>query len=230
MAVITEKSLEEKFFIFEDRLDAGKKLAEFLRKHLKDLKDHVVLAIPKGGVPVGVVISKALNIPLGLIVVRKLPIPWDPEAGFGAITSYGEPIFDNGYLEYLGVSEKDLKDIIDAVRKEIERRERIYSKFIKSIEISDKVPIIVDDGLATGYTMIAAVKSVKKFVRKIIVAVPTASREALKRVSKEVDEVYCLNVRTGIPYFAVAEAYKNWRDLSDEDVLKILKELNHNDS
>ena len=226
MVVITDKSLEEKFFVFEDRLDAGKKLAEFLKKHLEDLKNHVVLAIPRGGVPVGAVISKELKAPLGLIIVRKLPIPWDPEAGFGAVTSYGEPVINKNYLEYLGISEEEFREIVDRVKREIKRREEIYSKFTKSIDVKGKILILVDDGLATGYTMLAAIKSVKGSARRVIVAVPTASREAVNRVSREADEVYCLNVRTGIPYFAVAEAYKKWRDLTDRDVINVLKELN----
>lgn len=225
MKIVIDETLRDKFYVFKDRIDAGKKLAEFLRINIRIRRDFVVLAIPRGGIPIGAVISKLLKIPLGIIVVRKLPIPWEPEAGFGALTSYGEPIVDEVYLANLGIEDELFREIVGKVRTEIKRREALYFRYINPINVDGKIVILVDDGLATGYTMLAAIKSVKNESKKVIVAVPTASLSALKLVSREADAVYCLNARTRIPYFAVADAYRNWRDLTDDDVIKMLKEL-----
>lgn len=181
--------------LFNDRVDAGEKLTE-------KIKDNIdfVLAIPRGGVPVGSAISKKLKVKLGLIIPRKLPIPWNPEAGFGAVTSDGTLSLNKSLISKLGLTQEQIDNVRKEVIREIKRREKIYK--VDKIEVRNKNVLIVDDGLASGYTMIAAIKSIKKKKpNKIIIAVPVASYNAYELVSKEA-QVICLHISKE-PVFAV---------------------------
>jgi len=170
-------------------------------------------------------VAKELGAEFDLVIVRKLPIPWDPEAGFGAITPDGEVLVNKEYQEYLGLRDSEVREIANRVLEEILRRQRLYLGKRKSVELANKNIVIVDDGIATGYTMLAAVKYAKRNgADKIFVAAPTASQGAVRFLLKYVDALFCLNIRSDIPYFAVADAYENWYDLTDDDVLKYLKE------
>lgn len=201
--------------IFYDRLEAGEKLAEKIKDDI-----NIVLAIPKGGVPVGYSISKKLNIKLGLIIPRKLPIPWDPEAGFGAVTSDGTLSLNKPLLNKLGLTQEQIDNVKKEVIREIKRREKVYK--IDKIEVRNKNVLIVDDGLASGYTMIAAIRSIKKKKpNKIIIAVPVASYSAYELVSKEA-QIICLEISKE-PIFAVASFYQNWTEMTDKEVLEYLK-------
>jgi len=214
--------------IFRDREDAGETLARFLQEKLSVRNKLVVLAIPRGGVPIGCVLSKMLNAEFDLVVVRKIPIPWDPEAGFGAVTPDGEIYVDKKVISYLGLSNKMIKELVESVLEEIKRREKVFLGDRPRVALGGKNIILVDDGLATGYTMLAAVNYAKKEKpNRIFIAVPTASKHALDLLSRHVDAIYCLNVRSGVPYFAVADAYVNWRDLTDDDVLQFLKKYGY---
>lgn len=217
--------------IFKDRTEAGKKLAEKVKK-LK-LENPIVLAIPCGGVPVGVEIAKKLGCPLNLIVLRKLQIPDNPEAGFGAITAdktvisegkneQSEFILNPGIAPFLGLTQNQIDSIVEKTVAEIKRREKVFK--VRKITLINKSVILVDDGLASGYTMLAAIKSVKKQKpKKVLVAVSTASGRAVSLVKAEVDRFICLYIHPGQLPFAVASSYKNWHDLKDEEVLEILK-------
>jgi len=224
--VIDEPTYRERFYVFEDREHAGKLLAEFLSRNLKkeEKENSIVLAIPRGGVPVGCIIANILRVPMDLVIVRKIPIPWDREAGFGAVTLAGDVIIEENILDYLGIDKNTLKELIAEVLSEIKRREKIFRQDKGEIEVHRKNVILVDDGLATGLTMMAAIKYVgRKNPSKIFIATPTASRGALERLKNHVDVIYCLNIRSEIPYFAVADAYKKWYDLTDKDVLEYLQ-------
>lgn len=206
--------------LYKDRLDAGKKLTERLRKYKN--KDVLVFAIPRGGVPVGYEVAKFLEAPLDVIVARKLHIPWEPEAGFGALAPDGTMVLNEEMVADLGIDEKIIKEVKKEVLEEIRRREKVYRGEKPFPEIKNKTVIVVDDGLASGYTMIAAVKFLrKKEPKKIIVAVPTASESAYHEVKGVADEVITLYTQKGYPY-AVASFYKEWYDLSDEEVVKYL--------
>ena len=222
--LIDKKDYREKLFLFKDREDAGKKLAKFLEENLPEKTDLIILAIPRGGVPIGCILARLLNAVFDLILVRKIPIPWNPEAGLGAVTSDGDVFIDEKLVDYLRIDEKTLEQLISDVLKEIKRREKKYLGDKKYVELRDKNVIVVDDGLATGYTMLAAINHAKKFKpKKIYVGVPTASKGAVSLLMEHVDSIFCLNVRSGVPYFAVADAYENWRDLTDEDVFRYLE-------
>jgi predicted phosphoribosyltransferase len=221
--IIEDKNLRNKSFVFEDREDAGRRLSQFLSEYKGS--DSVVLSIPSGGVPVGKEIKDALSLPLDLLIVRKIQIPWNPEAGFGAVNLDGYVIFNEPLLHSLELPENVINEQIEKTKEILLKRNELFRKGKGFPSLKNKTTIIVDDGLASGYTMIAATEFVKKRnPSKIIIAVPTASYSTVRKISSIVDSLYCLNIREGYPY-AVAEAYRNWYDLSDEEVLRILKVL-----
>lgn len=205
--------------IFRDRRDAGKRLAE----RLKGLKSQnpLVLAIPRGGVPVGCEISKALHAPFDLIIPRKLPIPYNPEAGFGAVTPEGTVVLNEELVKQLGLQRWEIDSIVMTVLDEVQRRVKAYRPG-PPVDPKGKTVIITDDGLASGYTMIAAVRDVKKkSPKKVIVAVPCSPRSSVQLLQQEADEVISLTVQEFGP-FAVASYYEEFPDLSDGEVLALL--------
>ena len=222
--IIEMKELRNKNYVFRDRVHAGELLASRLKPYIgKDSKDSIVLAIPSGGVPVGNTIAKELGLQMDLIIVRKLPIPYNTEAGFGSMSWNGEVKLNEKLVYQLQLSDSDIDPIIADVKRELDKRMEIFRGKRPFPELKNKTAIIVDDGLASGYTLLAAISSVKRLSpAKIIVAVPTASKNAIDLVAPYVDEIFCLNIReTSI--FAVADAYKEWHDLTEQEVLKILR-------
>ncbi len=219
--LIEEISLRNKLYVFRDRKEAGRLLA----KKLINFKgsESMIFAIPSGGVPVAAEISRELEIPMDLVIVRKIQIPYNPEAGFGAISPDGEVIFNERLLSQLVLTKDEINNQIKKTKEIIEQRNMLFRHGKPYPPIKDKDVIIVDDGLASGYTMFAAINFIKrKDPKKIIVSVPTASEKTVNFLLNKVDEIICLNIRSGFP-FAVADAYINWYDLSDEEVLEILK-------
>ncbi len=215
--------LLNKFFVFEDRTDAGKKLGKLLKRYLKD-KDLLVLAIPSGGVPVAKEIAKALGAPLELLIVRKIQLPWNTEAGFGAMNLDGAVVLNEELIRSAGLTEEDIERQIQKTWQTLLERNVLFRGNRPFPDISGKTVIVVDDGLASGYTLRAAIEYLKKRnPKKIIVAVPTCSKDAAEEIAKSVDEVYCLNLRDVYPY-AVADAYRNWYDLTPEEVIEFLRD------
>jgi predicted phosphoribosyltransferase len=203
--------------VFKDRKDAGRLLGEMLAKY-RDA-GALIMALPSGGVPVGVEVAKALNAALDLLIVRKIQLPDNTEAGFGAISPDGEPIINESFLAMLSLSNKAIEAQISKAMESVKQRNSLFRKGMQYPSFKDKIVIIADDGLASGYTMLAAAKFVKRDKpQKVIVAVPTSSARAIDFILPEVDELFCANIRTG-SYFAVAEAYRNWYDLTDEEVI-----------
>ena len=225
MARIYEnKELRNVYHAFEDRFEAGKMLAQMLESEQREAQDMITLAIPAGGVPVGLEISRALKIPFDLIIVRKIPIPDNPEAGFGAITLEGSVFLNQELLSHLRLNHAQIEGQIGRVRKELEKRNILLREGRPFPDLSGKTVILVDDGLASGYTMMASVHTVRdKGARKIVIAIPTAPLQSIEKIAPIVEELYCPNIRE-TPYFAVADAYKNWYDLSLEEALELIKE------
>ena len=218
--LITEEAYRNKNHIFDDRQDAGQKIGQKLL-HYKD-KDTLVLAIPSGGVPVAIEIAKRLNLPLDLIIVRKIQIPWNTEAGFGAINPAGEVIFNKGLLPRLGLTENEINLQVQKTKDVLKKRDAVFREGRPFPEIKDRSIIVVDDGLASGFTMLSALDFTRKrHPQKIIVAVPTALQRTVKLLLDTVDELVCLNIRSGFS-FAVADAYRNWYDVTDKEVISIL--------
>jgi predicted phosphoribosyltransferase len=205
--------------IFENRYDAGRQLAA----RLLDYKGQsvLVLAIPNGGMPLASEIASALGAELDVVVVRKLPLPLHPESGFGALADDGSIILNDDIVRREGLTQDQVNEQVAAVTSQVRQRSLLYRKDRQLSLVRGKVAIIVDDGLASGYTMLAAVESVKRRrPREIIVAVPAASSVALEKV-KASARVLTLAEGTG-PRFTVSDYYRHWHDVGDGDVLKAL--------
>lgn len=219
--LIEEIAYRNRKYVFEDRLSAGLELAKKLEGLVE--RDAIVLSIPAGGVPVGYMVAKKLRLPFDVIVVRKLHIPWNPEAGFGAVTWDGMVVFNEPLLSRLRLSKAEVERCVNEERRAVKRRVELFRGNKPFPKLEDRTVLLVDDGLASGYSMLAAARSVKKREpREVIVAVPTASLGAIELVKNLADKVVCLNVRSGLPY-AVADAYVRWYDLSEEEVLDFLR-------
>jgi predicted phosphoribosyltransferase len=204
--------------MFKDRQEAGKRLANTLEQYKN--KNVLVLAIPRGGVEIGFQVAKSLHADFSILISRKLPYPDNPEAGFGALVEDGSTIILKGAT--LWIPEKKIKEIIKEQREEIKRRIRILRKGKLLPEIKGRTVILVDDGLAMGSTMRAAVELCRKRkAQQIVVAVPVAG----ERVSDEMDKIVDKTVILEIPPFfqAVAQVYMNWYDVQDNEVLEILE-------
>lgn len=202
--------------MFEDRRDAGENLAKALHKY-KD-KNAVVLAIPKGGVEVGYQVARYLNAELSIIVARKLPFPDNPEAGFGAIAEDGSTFIFEGAERWVGRDAID--EIVREQKYEIKRRIEVLRKGKPLPEIKDRIVILVDDGIAMGSTMRASISLCKNKKAKIVVAVPVSGRDVAAEIRELVDELIVLEMP---PFFrAVAQIYRNWYDVSDEEVDEIM--------
>jgi len=201
--------------MFFDRADAGRKLGMELKKY--GLKDAVLLAIPRGGIITGYEAAKAIGAKFSLIIVRKLPFPSEPEAGFGAISEDGSTYMQSNVNTFLG--EKEIKKAVNEQKLMIKKRLLLRPTHFPSIK--GKTVILVDDGIAMGSTMIAAILTCKKKgAKKIVVASPVASPEVKKLLKNYADEVIVLE--TPSPFYAVAQAYKNWGDISDLEAKKYL--------
>lgn len=222
--LIEDKELRNKINVFEDRKEAGIWLSKKLIRY-KD-SDAIVFAIPSGGVPVAAEVAKELRLPLDLIIVRKIQVPYNPEAGFGAMDPEGEVILNRELIGRLMLTEEEIQNQIKKTKEVILKRQRLFRKGKDYPSVKGKSVIIIDDGLASGYTMLSAMRFFRRRdPEKIVVAIPTGLDRTVEFISKEADEVFCLNIRTGLS-FAVADAYKNWYDLSDEEVINILEEFN----
>lgn len=210
--------------IFKDREEAGRKLAEEIEK--LELEDPVVLAVPAGGVPVGKEVASVLDAPLDLMIVRKIKIPWNPEAGFGAVSPDGETILNPEITPTLGLSDEEIEKLAQGTLKEVKQREKLFRGKRPKPDLENKTVILVDDGLATGYTMLAAVKSVrKKNPKKVIIAIPTASGGAVELLKPEVEQLISLYTHPAGESFAVASSYREWYDLTDKEVLACIKAI-----
>ena len=217
--IIEEPYLRERLNVFRDRFQAGNFLAQKLREY-RGKKNVIVLAVPAGGVPVGYVVAKELGVPMDVVIVRKIQIPWNTEAGFGAVTWDGETVLNEPLVEQLDLTKEEIAESILKTKRNIQDRLRLFRQDKPMPQLRDKIVIFVDDGLASGFTMLAAARSARKSMPKnIVVAVPTASLGAIELLLPEADKIICLNIRSG-PSFAVADAYENWYDLTEEEVLK----------
>jgi putative phosphoribosyl transferase len=204
--------------IFADRVDAGTRLAEALERFVAD--DAVVLAIPRGGVLVGEVVARALGAPLDVVVPRKIGAPMNPELGIGAIAP-GIRVLDPRMIQMLGVTSDYLEREIETQEREIERRERAYRGPRPPVDVRGKVAIVVDDGVATGGTAIAALRWARGAgAERVVLAVPVAPGRSLGRLRDEADEVIVLSAPE--PFSAVGEWYRSFRQTSDREVVEAL--------
>ncbi len=207
--------------MFKNRLEAGYKLAKELEGFVN--KKLFLISIARGGVPVAFAISQKLNVPIDVIIPCKIPIPWNPEAGFGAVTADGAIVLNEPMVASLELTPEEIQREVAKIKVEIERRNKEYRGNKPFPYLEGKTAVIIDDGLASGYTMLAAIESVKKHhPARVIVAVPAASNSAVRLVKSQVDELICLISQDKIA-FAVADYYEEWTDLSDQEVIQYLK-------
>jgi putative phosphoribosyl transferase len=208
--------------LFKNRDQVGELLANELKNYAyRD--DVIVLALPRGGVPVAFKISQALQVPLDLILVRKLGTPGQAELAMGAIATGGVRILNKDVIRGLDIDQATLDAVAAREQKELERRERAYRGERALPELQGKHVILVDDGLATGATMLAAVSAVKQFnPERIIVAVPVAPSDTVERLKQSAHEVICL--KTPQPFIAIGRWYVNFNQVSDEEVKNLLQQ------
>ncbi len=208
---------------YKNREDAGRLLAS----RLADYRDRnpIVLAVPNGGVPVAAVIARELGAELYLMIVRKLQIPENPEAGFGALTSDGFLLLNENLLRHLALAESDIQRQREKALRSIRLRQELFGRRAVLPPLKGRTVILVDDGLASGFTMEAAVKSVKsRDAGEIVVAVPTSSMSAYRRLEQKADRIVCPDI-SRLPVFAVANAYEKWYDVDEQEVIEILERL-----
>jgi predicted phosphoribosyltransferase len=221
--VVEEPTFRNKIRVFDDRFHAGQLLSKKLFEY-KDGEDVYLVSIPAGGVPVAYIISKTLNISLDIAITRKLHVPWNKEAGFGAISWNGIMYLNEPLIAALRLTKEDIERCVTKEKVIIKNRLKKFKGDKPFPKLEGKRVIVVDDGLASGFSMLTTVKSIKqKSVKEVVVAVPTAPVSAINLIKTQVDKIICLNIRSG-PFFAVADAYKMWYDLEDEDVIEILNQ------
>jgi putative phosphoribosyl transferase len=211
--------------LFRDRTEAGRILARRLKAVVAD-SDALVLALPRGGVPVGFEIAQALQADLDVFLVRKLGVPGQEELAMGAIASGGIRVLNESLIQYLEISPSTIERITAREQDEIERRERAYRDGRPALPITNRTVILVDDGLATGASMLAAARAVRaQKPKRIIVAVPVASRDACEEFRRHVDDVIC--AETPEPFYSVGSWYEDFSQTSDSEVRELLERAVH---
>jgi len=207
--------------VFRDRVEAGDVLAARLG-HYAGRDDVLVLALPRGGVPVGARVARALRAPLDVFVVRKLGVPGHEELAMGAIASGGVRVRNEEVIRKLRVDEATIQRVAEAEERELARRERSYREQRLPPDLGDRVVVLVDDGLATGSTMRAAVAAAGRLgPARVVVAVPTAPGSTCEQLRREADEVVCAT--TPRPFRAVGYSYRSFPQTTDEEVRELLR-------
>jgi predicted phosphoribosyltransferase len=206
--------------VFSDRADAGRILASKLTNY-KGRTDTVILALPRGGIPVAYEIGKELGVPVDVFVVRKLGVPGQEELAMGAIATGGMRIINYDVVEQLGINQETIDAVTDQERKELRRREQLYRGERPPREIRGRSVILVDDGIATGSTMRAAIAALRQLgPARIVVAVPVASPETCQQIGAEVDEIIC--AATPQSLHAISQGYERFEQTTDEEVRDLL--------
>ncbi|MDO8498557.1 MAG: phosphoribosyltransferase [bacterium] len=206
--------------VFENRQEAGKRLGSELLKYRGE--NPYVLAMPRGGVPIGFEVAEILQAPLDVLVVRKIGLSGNREFGIGAIAEGGVKVLDQTTLEVLGIDEEEIKDTIQLEEEELKRRVETYRDGRPLPDLKDRTAVLVDDGMATGITAKAAIEAVKKLhPQKIVLASPVCALDTAESLKRLVDKVVCL--ATPYDFSAVGLWYKDFTQISDEEVVKLLK-------
>jgi len=219
--IIDDPMRRDRMRVFHDRTDAGVALANLLAEH--GVANGKILGIPAGGIPVAVVVAERLSQPLDVAVVSKITLPWNTEAGYGAVAFDGSVQLNGAMLNHIGLNKTEVDQGIHRTREKVKARVRRFRGDTGALDVSGKTVILIDDGIASGFTYRVAVEALRRLgAREVIAAVPTAHRESLERLRSQVDKVFCVNVRGGWA-FAVADAYENWSDVDEDDALAALK-------
>ncbi len=223
ITIIERPDLRDRFQIFKNRTAAGKVLAKMLEQYQNS--SALILAIPAGGVEVAVVVADELNLQMDVAVVSKITPPWSTEIGYGAVAFDGTVLINESLLPPLGLTDREIQEGTLKTKKKVQRRVNLLRGDRPMPDLSGRIVILVDDGVATGYTMRGALEAIRKSgAGQIIVAVPTGHLKSIQQLSSVIDAVYCANVRSQHD-FAVADAYEDWHDLQDYEILKMLHDF-----
>lgn len=207
---------------FADRRDAGRALAQRLKPLANE--DPVVVALPRGGVPVAHEVARALDAPLDILAVRKLGAPHNPEYGVGAVAEDGTSVIDPEAVSILGLSGPALESIAERETGELQRRVALYRDARPPLELAGRTVIVIDDGIATGVTDAAGLRAVRRRKpRRLVLAVPVCAPDSALRLREEADEVVCLHAPR--LFHGVGEWYRDFSQVSDEEVLAVLREF-----
>ncbi len=204
---------------FRDRSDAGRRLGEALKS--RRLPRPVVFALPRGGVPVAAEVCAALDAPLDLIIARKIGVPIQPELAMGAVAEGGEPVRNEDIIALVGITQSEFAAVCGQERREIERRRRRYLGDRAQVEVAGRTAIVVDDGIATGATMRAALRAIRaRQPRKVVLAVPVGPSSTLDALRADADDVVCLEEHE--PFGAIGMFYRDFTQVTDEQVVALL--------
>ena len=207
---------------FLDRLEAGRKLAAALKKY-KD-QHPVVLALPRGGVPVAAEVAAVLNAPLDLVLVRKIGVPYQPELAMGAVVDGGAPVIvrNEDVIRLSGIEEAEFKSVCDSELAEIERRRKLYLGDRPRVDVAGRTAIVVDDGIATGATTRAALQATRaRNPKRLVLAVPVGPRDTLATLKTDTDDIVCLHDKDFLG--AIGYYYRDFRQISDDEVIETLQ-------
>jgi putative phosphoribosyl transferase len=214
--------LRNRVRVFRDRASAGKALAGMLEEYRSS--HALVMGVPAGGMAVAVEIARELHLALDIAVVSKITLPWNSEAGYGAVAFDGTVMLNEELLSRLNLSDQDIQTGIKKTEQKVSRRVAMF-RGDRPLPAFNRPILLVDDGLASGFTLRVAIKALRQTgATNVILTVPTAHSESVQMISEEVEAIYCPNLRSG-PSFAVADAYEQWSDLDEEEVIRILKEF-----
>ncbi len=221
--LIEQPDLRDRPRVFSGRPEAGAVLAEMLEEYRGT--DAIVLAVPAGGAPVGAAIAERLDLPLDVAVVSKITPAWNSEVGYGAVAFDGSAVMNEELIEAFRLSPSQVRAGRERTEAKVRRRVAALRGGKPMPDLTGRTAVLTDDGLASGFTMLCALEAVEKLgAAERIVAVPTAHEEAIRRVHRRADRLYCANVRSG-PRFAVADAYRNWYDLTEREVAEVLSKF-----
>jgi putative phosphoribosyl transferase len=225
--IIDLPELREQTHVFKDRTHAGQILAKMLGAD--DTQAGIILAIPAGGVPVGVVMAETTGLDFDVAVVSKITLPWNTEAGYGAVAFDGTVKLNEDMLRRVNLTDEEVKQGIEKTTAKVMRRVTKLRGTKPLPDLGNRSAILVDDGLASGFTMRVAVAALRNAgAGRIVVAVPTAHRHSAEMIAREVEALYCANIRGGLSY-AVASAYRHWSDVPEEEVVKLLEQFKTKD-
>lgn len=221
--VIEMPELRDRISVFRDREHAGETMSTMLNRFGGSRA--ILFAIPAGGLPVAAVMAERLRLRLEVAVVSKITMPWNTEAGYGAVAFDGSVLFNEGILARIGLTDGQIEEGRRATLEKVQRRLRKFRGDRPLPDLEATKAILVDDGLASGFTMLAAIGALRRLGgRDVIVAVPTASASAVERVAPAVESLYCANIRSGVS-FAVASAYELWKDVEEQDAVSLFRRI-----
>jgi putative phosphoribosyl transferase len=219
--IIDLPELRDRTHIFESRTHAGQILAPMLE--IEDKQTGIILAVPAGGLPVGAALAEKTGLELDVAVVSKITLPWNTEAGYGAVAFDGTVELNKDLVSSVNLTAEDVEKGIEDTTAKVVRRTAKLRGGLPFPDLGNRTAILVDDGLASGFTMRVAVKALRKAgAGRIVVAVPTAHLHSAETIARQVEKLYCANIRGGFSY-AVASAYQSWSDIAEEDAAELLE-------